>query len=435
MNELRVLIADEEVATIYQTGGGKLRLVYDDDWRWRADAFPLSLSMPLARAEHKHNTIKNFLWNLLFEQHQAREELGRRFGVSPANPFALIGCIGEDLAGAVQMIPPEKLDALRGREGAPPISTKRLAEHLRKLLQNPGALQINPDAGFFSLAGQQPKKAICYLGGKWYEPRGRTPSTHILKPPAPWLSSPVENEHFCLSLARKAGLRAVHSEVVTIDGMPTILIERYDRWRIKDGKRARLSAPGGTVHRVHQEDLCQAFGVLPERKYEERGGPGMRRIMQLLEGSDKPEEDRTDFMKACAFNYVIAGVDAHAKNYSVLIGDGGVFRLAPLYDVMSALPYDHEHYFKLAMNIGTEGKWKRIKPKHWEREAKACKYPAEKALGHVAAYVAMLPDLASDTLKTCQKAGLTTGVLPKLVDELAARCKDLAHDYAGETLV
>ncbi len=429
MSELRVLIADEEVATIRQGDGGRLSLVYDEAWRWRADSYPLSLSMPLARADHKHNTIKNFLWNLLFEQHQAREELARKFGVSPTNPFALIGCVGEDLAGAVQMVPPDKLDALRGREGAPPISEARLAAHLKKLLSSPGATQINPDGGFFSLAGQQPKKAICWLGGKWREPRGRTPSTHILKPPAPWLNAPVENEHFCLTLAKVVGLRAVQSDVVHIDGMPVIVVERYDRWRVIDGKRAKLTRTGGVVYRVHQEDMCQAFGVRPELKYEERGGPGLRRIMQLLEGSDRPADDRGEFMKTAAFNFVIAGVDAHAKNFSVLIGNGGVFRLAPVYDVMSALPYDQDDYYKLAMNVGTEGAWKRIRRSHWEKEAKACKYPVDESLAHVRHFAEVLPDAASDTLKACRAAGLKTEVLPVLVDELAKRCAGLKEDY------
>lgn len=51
-------------------------------------------------------------------------------------------------------------------------------------------------------------------------------------------------------------------------------------------------------------------------------------------------------------------------------------------------------------------------------------------MAHVAGYARMLPDLPSDTLKTCRKAGLTTEVLPGLVEALAARCQDLACDYA-----
>jgi len=41
---------------------------------------------------------------------------------------------------------------------------------------------------------------------------------------------------------------------------------------------------------------------------------------------------------ALAWNWLIAGTDAHAKNYSLLLAGNDV-RLAPLYDVASALPY------------------------------------------------------------------------------------------------
>jgi serine/threonine-protein kinase HipA len=55
----------------------------------------------------------------------------------------------------------------------------------------------------------------------------------------------------------------------------------------------------------------------------------MRQIMDLLSGSGRPSEDRDRFMRACAFNFVIAGTDAHAKNYGLLLAAGGRYRLAP----------------------------------------------------------------------------------------------------------
>jgi serine/threonine-protein kinase HipA len=64
----------------------------------------------------------------------------------------------------------------------------------------------------------------------------------------------------------------------------------------------------------------------------------MKAIINVLSGSGDPATDRDRFMKACMFNYVILGVDAHAKNYSVLFERGWRFRLAPLYDLISALP-------------------------------------------------------------------------------------------------
>ena len=44
------------------------------------------------------------------------------------------------------------------------------------------------------------------------------------------------------------------------------------------------------------------------------------------------------FCRALAYNWVIYGPDAHAKNYSLLLS-GRVVRLAPLYDISSVTPY------------------------------------------------------------------------------------------------
>jgi hypothetical protein len=44
--------------------------------------------------------------------------------------------------------------------------------------------------------------------------------------------------------------------------------------------------------RIHQEDLCQAFGLPPSRKYESEGGPGVRQIAELIRNqSIDPQRD------------------------------------------------------------------------------------------------------------------------------------------------
>ena len=278
------------------------------------------------------------------------------------------------------MIAPEKVDSLRAREGVVLITEKRLAAFLSDLLANHGGLQIDQDAGLFSLAGAQAKKAVYWVNGKWYEPRGRTPSTHIIKPPMPGLEGQVENEHFCLRLARAVGLSTAVSSVERIGGRPNIVTARYDRVRIRAGRRVPLTQSGGQVVRIHQEDMCQALGIDPVKKYQAEGGPGMKQIMDLLAGSADPATDRARFITACAFNYVIVGPDAHGKNFSILIDVGGRYRLAPLYDINSMLPYDLEKSRKLAMTIGGEGRWRSVAPTHWEKAARLCSYPPEAAL-------------------------------------------------------
>lgn len=427
--ELRVIVTDEEVGTVIQHDNGRLAFVYDDNWRSRVDSFPLSLSMPLTQREHGNSEISNYLWGLLSDNDAARGELARRLDVSPKSAFALVAAGGEDLPGAVQMVKPEDVGKLSGRHGAPPISEKRLAAFLANLIVHPGDTQITDDAGSFSLAGLQPKKAICWVGNRWYEPRGRTPSTHIIKPPMPNLDGQVENEHFCLRLAAEVGLRSITSSAVKIGGVANVVAQRYDRVRISRSRQIPLTEAGGTVYRVHQEDMCQALGYHPDKKYQRDGGPGMRDVMNLLNASGDPKTDRERFMRASIFNYVMLGVDAHAKNYSILMEPGGRFRLAPLYDIISALPYDMERYGSMAMNIGGERKWRKIGLRHWEKEAKACGYPFETVLAEIASMLIDLPTRARKLLSTVKAEGLVTPTLDTIVSNLAKRCEHLTDEF------
>ncbi len=131
----------------------------------------------------------------------------------------------------------------------------------------------------------------------------------------------------------------------TYGDMTAVVVTRYDR-------RVRAD---GEIERVHQEDLCQAPGVPPSRKYQNEGGPAPSDIARLLRGAmpaDAVEDAVRRFADALAWNWLIGGTDAHAKNHSLLLA-GDQIRLAPLYDVASALPYGtHEKKLRLAMKIG-----------------------------------------------------------------------------------
>ena len=202
------------------------------------------------------------------------------------------------------------------------------------------------DTGQFSLAGAQPKTALLFDNKKWGVPSGRVPTTHILKPPSGEFDGHAENEHFSLELARALGLPVVDSRIMHFKDEIAIVVERYDRVRIS-----------GTLHRVHQEDNCQALSIPPTRKYQNEGGPGIRDIVDLLrENSSMSKEDVTTFLNAVAYNWLIAGTDAHAKNCALLIGAEGQIRLAPLYDMASVLPYPGINIdkVKISMKIGGE---------------------------------------------------------------------------------
>ena len=140
-----------------------------------------------------------------------------------------------------------------------------------------------------------------------------------------------------------------------------IVIERYDRVQARN-----------VWQRVHQEDTCQALSIQPTRKYQSDGGPGVRDIVDLLKTfSSKAREDIGTFLDAVYYNWLIAGTDAHAKNYALLIASAGQVRLAPLYDIASILPYPDIDIQKArsSMKIGNEYRLRNIGKYQWQKLA------------------------------------------------------------------
>jgi hypothetical protein len=119
--------------------------------------------------------------------------------------------------------------------------------------------------------------------------------------------------------------------------------------------------------RIHQEDVCQALGLIPTSKYQEDGGLGISQITTLIRRvSANPETDVERFLKANMFNWLIGGTDAHAKNYSFLIDAGDEIRLAPPYDLSSQLPYPDLIAQRVAMKIGDHYDIARVTPTDWQ---------------------------------------------------------------------
>ncbi len=348
---------------------------------------------------------------------------GRQFHVSARNPVALLACVGEDCAGAVQFVREERLDEVLATEnrtaGIEWLDDAEFERRIRHLSQDAGATRENAAEGQFSLSGAQAKTALYFdrQRKRWGIPQGRTPTTHVLKPVTNDFDGFAENEHFCLELARRIGLAAANTEWKSIGGIPTLIAERYDRVQLT-----------GRWHRIHQEDCCQALGIHPGSKYENEGGPGFAQIMSLLEGTDEPSVDRDRLMKTACLVYLLAATDAHSKNFSLLYSRGEdrpSMRLAPIYDIASAWPYPRRippQRMKLAMRVGRHYRMREIQPRHFEELAKDCRYPPDRLIATLGDLSAQLPDEASALLKEVEVRGMAQAVLAKLLDGLAAQC-------------
>ncbi|NYG45266.1 serine/threonine-protein kinase HipA [Bradyrhizobium sp. IAR9] len=426
MAELIALLDGTEAGRVRSDARGRLTFVYDNAWRNADGAYPLSLSMPLAAEEHGPATVQAFLWGLLPDNEQVLERWAKKFQVSARNVFALISNVGEDCAGAVQFVTPDRLEALNtGKDDKIEwLDKPEIANRLGVLREDHAAWRLPRDTGQFSLAGAQPKTALVLKDNKWGIPSGRIPTTHILKPPTGHFDGHAENEHICLQLARELGLPAAETKVMRFEQEIAIVVERYDR-----------QVSGNDIIRVHQEDICLAMGILPTKKYQNEGGPTPADIVELLRTySADREADLETFVSALVFNWLIGGSDAHAKNYSLLLASGPLVRLAPLYDIASILPYDHvdQRKIKLAMKVGGEYKLDQIGLRQWQKFARETRVNADVLIATLISMFGQIPDLVADIRARAQKEGLENAVIERFATALGTRAKYCEHVLKGD---
>jgi serine/threonine-protein kinase HipA len=139
--------------------------------------------------------------------------------------------------------------------------------------------------------------------------------------------------------------------------------------------RIHRPGPGAerALERLHQEDFCQAQGIVPERKYQREGGPSLKQCFRLLrEASSAPVIDLARLLEAVIYNCLVGNNDAHGKNFSLLYRGAGTanleIRLAPLYDVANTLYYT-ELSRDTAMKIGGEYSSEKVTVRNFEQLA------------------------------------------------------------------
>jgi serine/threonine-protein kinase HipA len=402
---------------------------YDETWLAWEFGFPISRSLPLTHALQTGDHVDAVFENLLPDVPELRKAIAERTEARSDRTHDLLAAIGQDCVGAMQFLPHGAKPGDPFRIEGDPQSEAQIAGTLRSLSTMP--LGIDPEAPFrISLAGAQEKTAYLKHEDVWLRPTGLTPTTHIFKRPMGIvgggldLSGSVENEFFCLLLAREMKLEANHAEIHHFEDQIALVVERFDR---------RPRRAGGLV-RVPQEDFLQALGLFSGEKYQQHGGPSMGDCFALLRQSDDPIADQTAFLKAQIFNWMIGAIDGHAKNYSIFLeGDG--FRLTPLYDIISAAPEQLRSKFRhkdlqLAMSVGKRGHYRldQIAPRHFDETADRAGVPLE------VRYRAF-KDLAAAAPQALERA---PGLLPRdfpmeVADQIVTYAADrlsLLSDYA-----
>lgn len=318
------------------------RLTYDADWIRSIEGRPLSLSLPFSHAPSATQSLRGervvaYFENLIPDNQRILQRLRDRYDARSTAPFDLLAAIGRDCVGAIQLLPAGTDPGDIRRIEATPLDEAGVAKVLRHATMSRHAGEtLDDDAFRLSIAGAQEKTALLRHRGSWCIPHGATPSTHIFKLPLGLVGNvqadmrlSVELEWLCMELMREYGLPVAHVEIGRFEDQKALIVERFDRVRARDGRYWL---------RIPQEDFCQATGLPPNRKYESDGGPGIRRIMDILRGSENAEVDRENFFRTQLLFWIMGATDGHAKNFSLTLLSGGRYRQTPLYDILSTWP-------------------------------------------------------------------------------------------------
>lgn len=370
------------VGHLARASTGQLNFQYDASWLSHTLSRPISLSMPLTELPYKGQVVENYFENLLPDSDLIRRRIQTRFHTPSIRCFDLLSEIGGDCVGALQLLTaPLALEARAIQ--AEPLSSSDIASLIKSYQSAP--LGMKPGLDFrISIAGAQEKTALLWHQGKWCIPKGTTATSHIVKLPIGRiphagidLSNSVENEWLCLQILAAYNLPVNKAQIIQFDDMKTLVVERFDR--VWTGSHSWLM-------RLPQEDFCQVLAMPPGLKYESDGGPGIKRILDMLQLADGASEARAQFFKTVFLFWVMGAIDGHAKNFSILLKPQGRFQLTPIYDVISAYPLAAKRELewkklKMAMALQSTKKhyhWQQIQLRHWLSMAKYCHFPQHK---------------------------------------------------------
>ena len=406
-HELEVWLFSDRVGTLALVDG-RLNFCYAPDWLSHKDAITLSASLPLQAEPFDDRKTRPFFAGLLPEG-QMRRLIAQQFQVSGQNDFALLDHIGGECAGAVTFLNPgQALPVPTRSDDVQWLSDEEVVAILDELPRRP--MLAGQDGLRLSLAGAQDKLPVVFDGTRIGLPLNGTPSSHILKPAIHAVEDSVSNEGFCMALAEAMQLKPAKSKVHKVLDRSFLLVERYDRLMDAQGHRQRL----------HQEDFCQALGVVPEMKYQNEGGPDLAQCFDLLRSATRPSAPQVlRLLDYVIFNALIGNHDAHAKNFSLLYS-GKAPVLAPSYDTLSTAAYPTMTQ-KMAMKIGSNYKFSEVQARHWEQFAESVGLTKAQAKRRILELAKLLPANARK-LQFAPERGFVGNAVVEQISTLIEHC-------------
>lgn len=429
--QLEVWLKAAHLGTLMQVDG-RLGFTYSASWLQNPAAQALSHSLPLRSEAFDDRAARPFFAGLLPEGNK-RRLVAQALHLSRQNDFGLLEGIGGECAGAVSLrepgqAQPARSDLAQIAESVRWLDEAQLQQLLRDLPQRP--MLAGLDGLRLSLAGAQDKLPVTFDGHRVGLPLYGSPSTHILKPAISSLNGSVHNEAFCMRLAAAMQMPVAQVEIRLAGAQPYLLVQRYDRLPAS----AVEGAADALVQRLHQEDFCQALGIVPEHKYQNEGGPSLAQTFQLLRQVARPNAPQVlRLLDAVVFNALIGNHDAHGKNFSLLYRDSAaqpVVELAPLYDLLSTAVYP-QLTDKMAMEIGSKYRFTELLPRHWEQFAQEAGLSPAQVRKRVLAIAKRLPVQALATHRQMIAADQDDALLSEIVALIDRRCA-LAAERLGK---
>lgn len=298
----------------------------------------LSVAIPLVPSQQRNHSKRRRNWfaELLPEGNQYDYMLAQA-GLRDGDTLGFLARYGRDVAGAVQLWDLDDPTEPKVPEARPVNDVE-----IRSLLEDPmgSPLANEPTAGKSSLPGVQPKIVLVKSVDGWAQALGGYPSTHILKPQLEnERAFTIFDEEYGARIARAIGLARFDTCITVFDGLPALVVERYDRF---------------SGDRIHQEDFSQALGARGSQKYQEFGGRvTLLRVAEVLK-LHCPEEDLSRLGRMVVLAVALGNLDMHTKNIGLLHPSSGEVRLAPTYDVV---PQVHRSNSDGRMALAINGKY------------------------------------------------------------------------------
>jgi serine/threonine-protein kinase HipA len=323
--------------------------------RFGIDSLVLSVAIPLTAVAVRSRKARrqNFFRELLPEGRMLAR-LAQQAGLTEQDVIGLLRAYGRDVAGALQIWDPD----VPGEPKQPalePLSAARVADLLEHVQDNP--LGNKPAGGKTSLAGVQDKIVLARTETGWNRVIDGWPSTHILKPQSRDYPTSIYDEEYGARFAQAAGLSSFPTWIEKFNGVPAVVIERYDR------------SPDVPQGRIHQEDFNQALGAAGNQKYQKYGGKvSLARIARVFSTTGDSHSLELLF-KLVVVCVAVGNLDMHAKNISLLHRPDGLTTLSPAYDIVPQAHQPNDGEVTLA--IGGEYRHAVITMDHLTTEGRA----------------------------------------------------------------